>query len=775
MASTQELDRRTIENARAGDPRAQEVVAARARERVYPYIRRVVLDQHLADDLTQETLARVCKSLGALEQVDCFWGWVMRIASSRVTDHFRTLQRRKTMAPLLDSYSDPIGSHGDAEGYAAVQREELAALTEEAMTEVSEHHRMVLVLRVFEDLPYAEISEMMGISVLGARAMFVRARKSLARALRRRGVTGSSLGAALLAFGQMTRPAEAAAVPVTINAPALKEGVGGLVVAAKGYIAATVALTAGLGVIWAGLGPMVGAGAGPGGFAGSRPGSDESAWMTTMVDGPGQADAAAVVGEALEPDMKRHDTRPPDPAEAAAIQQLVQALHGDADDVTSRPAGRPSQTTEAITDRGDAFDGPVYVHYRQRGWSPSSADKEPVQWKKWLCLPEGSRGPIWMKAVAWDGSGERPLMVLLQNDEATRAYNVQQKAWGEMVYGLPFGRQWITALPTDSLAMARFVAQLEGETTAAMVDRGDFAFARDPQTGWVVWQEDRRADRGGVFEVEYDYSPHPEGTYDWQAILEAMPEKVRRIEARDPLGRQGYAFVRIAGRFDGHAVVGGGRVPFTPAGAKANPPWLRLKMADVGELVDDGRAAGLVTDSGEVAVRLSGESCFKGLPRTWHGLSVSDDIRREAARQRMRWKLVAEPTDRMARIIIEGRHGRATYEFIYTVDRCSGFLAQLEVWGGVDWVFSRQVGKLNFSYLASADKLDPAVAKPRSLGSAGRLPVDEPSLLWPMLLVEYAAENAATAHSVPAEGQALEGDATSGRNDQAEGADGSNA
>ena len=53
------------------------------------FIRRRVPDDHVADDLLQETFVRVHRNVGTLQEADRLAAWVYRIARNVIHDHHR--------------------------------------------------------------------------------------------------------------------------------------------------------------------------------------------------------------------------------------------------------------------------------------------------------------------------------------------------------------------------------------------------------------------------------------------------------------------------------------------------------------------------------------------------------------------------------------------------------------------------------------------------------------------------------------------------------------
>jgi len=99
-----ELNIQTIQQAQAGNAQSLSAVAEQVRQKVDTYIYRLTLDYHLTQDLTQETVLEMIKSLPQLEvpHVNGFWGWVFRTALGKVQHHFR-LQGARRLAQKTTS------------------------------------------------------------------------------------------------------------------------------------------------------------------------------------------------------------------------------------------------------------------------------------------------------------------------------------------------------------------------------------------------------------------------------------------------------------------------------------------------------------------------------------------------------------------------------------------------------------------------------------------------------------------------------------------------
>jgi RNA polymerase sigma-70 factor (ECF subfamily) len=194
--------------------------------KVCAYIYRITLDRVLAQDLSQETLLEMVKSLKRLkfDHVNQFWAWLLRTALGKTQIYFRKQQRQKSVqaSAVEKDRLSRFKSSDYPEGLNNLISKELSAAIFEAMRKLKFRQRNVLVLRCFEEKSYSEIGSIMDCSEMAAQVLFFRAKCSLKRQLSRHGFGKGLLLAALGFFGQATAPVEAASETVTVTAASTK-------------------------------------------------------------------------------------------------------------------------------------------------------------------------------------------------------------------------------------------------------------------------------------------------------------------------------------------------------------------------------------------------------------------------------------------------------------------------------------------------------------------------------------------------------------------------
>lgn len=258
------LDLALLKRAQKGHAESLCVLSEWVRRDMNTYLRRLILDDHVADDLCQETIVQMLKSLPKLrlDSVKAFWAWTYKTAFSRVSHHYRDQGKNRVQKRSVsdDRVLRQIPTSVPS-GPQALMRKELSSAIYEAMDSLKLKYRHVLTLRCFQDLSYAEIAGIIGGSELQARLRFFRAKRSLRQQLASRGIKREThLLAALSVFASLTldQP-KATAASSLVKASTLKISAGTLLLgtaSTKIGAAALVVATTSLIVVGAGLNPF---------------------------------------------------------------------------------------------------------------------------------------------------------------------------------------------------------------------------------------------------------------------------------------------------------------------------------------------------------------------------------------------------------------------------------------------------------------------------------------------------------------------------------------
>ena len=176
-------DNELVERTRAGDVRAYEELVRRYERLVgrviYPYAGR----EAAVEDLVQETFLRAYDRLSTFNPEYRFKTWLLAIANNLGID---TLRRRREVVEFNPELHAPL-AHGPEATAAEAER---ARSVQDAVMTLPETYSVPLVLRYAEGLTYAEIAEILGITVSALKSRLFRARNMLAEELEERGEVG---------------------------------------------------------------------------------------------------------------------------------------------------------------------------------------------------------------------------------------------------------------------------------------------------------------------------------------------------------------------------------------------------------------------------------------------------------------------------------------------------------------------------------------------------------------------------------------------------------
>jgi RNA polymerase sigma-70 factor (ECF subfamily) len=161
-------DQELVEKFVSGDMNSLELLINRYRKQVYTYIFLLVKNQHLAEDIFQDTFIKVIKSLdgGKYQDNGKFLAWVLRIAHNLVIDHYRK-ERQLNSTSREDFGMDILNSRK-----YAVRPEEDTMIDRQIRKDIRglidslpEEQKEVLILRQYCELSFKEIADHTNVSI----------------------------------------------------------------------------------------------------------------------------------------------------------------------------------------------------------------------------------------------------------------------------------------------------------------------------------------------------------------------------------------------------------------------------------------------------------------------------------------------------------------------------------------------------------------------------------------------------------------------------------
>ena len=144
---------------------------------IYAYLARMLRDDELAADLTQETFVKAFRAFDTLEDHNRARAWLYQIAGRTALDELR----RRKIIRFVPWTGESRGSASSAEDQ--VLRLRLSADLERALLRIPPRQRQALLLSELHDLTGLELADALGVSHVAARALLTRGRESLRQAL----------------------------------------------------------------------------------------------------------------------------------------------------------------------------------------------------------------------------------------------------------------------------------------------------------------------------------------------------------------------------------------------------------------------------------------------------------------------------------------------------------------------------------------------------------------------------------------------------------------
>ena len=155
----------------------------RYRKALYWHIRRMVLDHDETDDLLQNTFIRCYQSLDRFEARSGLYTWLYRIATNLCLSHLSQKKRRR----MLSLSDDTVRM--EAELKRVTPQERMGSpeyLLEKALLKLPPKQRLVFQMRYYDELPYEQMSEILGTSEGALKASYHLAFKKVEAILKRR-------------------------------------------------------------------------------------------------------------------------------------------------------------------------------------------------------------------------------------------------------------------------------------------------------------------------------------------------------------------------------------------------------------------------------------------------------------------------------------------------------------------------------------------------------------------------------------------------------------
>jgi len=155
--------------AEATRDRAFALLMKHYQKRLYWHIRKMVISHDEADDLVQETLIKAWRGLEKFRDESALYTWLYRIATNACLTHLAN-KRKRFFLPIHD-ITPELEQHLQA-SVPLEQANGIEYKLQQALLRLPDKQRLVFNLRYYDEMPYDEMSKMLGTSVGALKASY---------------------------------------------------------------------------------------------------------------------------------------------------------------------------------------------------------------------------------------------------------------------------------------------------------------------------------------------------------------------------------------------------------------------------------------------------------------------------------------------------------------------------------------------------------------------------------------------------------------------------
>lgn len=144
-------------------------------ERLYWHVRRFLCSHEDTDDLLQEIFIKIWTALPSFRGESQLFTWIYRIATNEALNHLQKMKVRQALrfssidSMMEDRIKDDPWFNGD-EAQRALSK---------AIQKLPARQKAVFLMRYYEEIPYEDISKIMGISTGALKASYHLAREKV--------------------------------------------------------------------------------------------------------------------------------------------------------------------------------------------------------------------------------------------------------------------------------------------------------------------------------------------------------------------------------------------------------------------------------------------------------------------------------------------------------------------------------------------------------------------------------------------------------------------
>ncbi|MDD2673895.1 MAG: sigma-70 family RNA polymerase sigma factor [Flavobacterium sp.] len=167
MVNIQLPDASLVKEYVAGNEDALAKLIKRHESKIYGFIYSKIPDRDITNDIFQDTFIKVIKTLksNSYNEEGKFLPWVMRISHNLVVDHYRKTKKMPMFRETEEFSIFSIMSDDSLTIENKIISEQVEMDLKKLIEELPADQKEVLVMRMYQDMSFKEISESTGVSI----------------------------------------------------------------------------------------------------------------------------------------------------------------------------------------------------------------------------------------------------------------------------------------------------------------------------------------------------------------------------------------------------------------------------------------------------------------------------------------------------------------------------------------------------------------------------------------------------------------------------------
>ena len=167
VRNKKETDSSLVKSYIEGNEHSLGILIKRHRQKLYSFIYSKIQDRDLTEDVFQDTFIKVIRTLkkGNYNEEGKFLPWVMRISHNLIIDHFRKSNRMPTFKNTDEFDIFSVLGDGNLNAEKKIIQEQIFSDVRDLVEELPEEQKEVLIMRMYKDMSFKEISENTDVSI----------------------------------------------------------------------------------------------------------------------------------------------------------------------------------------------------------------------------------------------------------------------------------------------------------------------------------------------------------------------------------------------------------------------------------------------------------------------------------------------------------------------------------------------------------------------------------------------------------------------------------